>query len=132
MAKAARRPAPTLEPWCPIRAPDGRAYVIGRRLISMSSRLASGRRGFGELRRWMVVGPVLLSNWPKVSVIGCDDGTIYRLGDPISYEALDPKVLAALALDLAIVGIDDTDVPLELIQASLFSEAAFDHRTVSL
>lgn len=131
MAKAARRPAPTLSPWCPIRAPDGRAYVIGRRLISMTSRTPSGRRGFGELRLWTVVGPVLLSNYPKVSVIGCDNGQIYRLGDPVEYEAIDHKVLAALALDLAIVGIE-SDTPLEMINVALFAECNYDHKTVSL
>ena len=121
MSKNVKKQPVTFDRWCAIQAPDGDAYVIGRHagfLPRHTARLPSGKMGFAELRRWCLVGPIVVTDL-EVTIMGTSAGQLYRLGEPVRAEDLDRKVWAALAFDLSIIGIEDSTMPVEVILRAL-------------
>jgi hypothetical protein len=101
--------APLLNPWLALQAPDGAAYIVGCRCDRLSAVLPSSRRGFGEIKRWLVTPRVIMADSAS-TVIGCDEGAVFHLGRD-QLEALPNRVKASLFFELALLGLEDDSVP---------------------
>jgi hypothetical protein len=116
MSKPPSKPAPLLNPWISLQAPDGSTYIVGCRCDRLQAVLPSKRRGFAEIRRWIVTPRVYMTDSTS-TIIGCEDG-VYRLGLD-QMDAVPPRILSSLWFDLAIIGLADDEMPPAMIAAAL-------------
>jgi hypothetical protein len=111
------KPASVLNPWIAMVTRDGSTHIVGCRCDHLSAVLPSSRKGFAEIRRWIVTPRVYMSDSAS-TIIGCEDG-VYRLG-PDQMVEIPARVMSSVWFDLAIIGLADGDeMPPEMIAAAL-------------
>jgi hypothetical protein len=115
MSKLPSKPAPLLNPWIALVTPDGSTHIVGCRCDKLQAVLPSSRKGFAELRRWIVTPRIYMSD--ATSIVGCEDG-VYRLG-PDQIAEVPARIMSSLWFDLAIIGLADDEMPPEMIAAAL-------------
>jgi hypothetical protein len=116
MSKLPPKPAPLLNPWIALVTPDGSTHVVGCRCDRLQAVLPSSRRGFAEIRRWIVTPRVYMTDSAN-TIIGTADG-VYRLGLDQMAE-VPARIMSSLWFDLAIIGLADDEMPPEMIAAAL-------------
>ncbi len=117
MSKPPPKPVPLLNPWIALVSPaDGSTYIVGCRCDKLQAVLPSSRKGFAEIRRWIVTPRVYMTDSTS-TIIGCEDG-VYRLG-PDQMVAVPPRIMSSLWFDLAIIGLADDEMPPAMIAAAL-------------
>jgi hypothetical protein len=115
MSKLPPKPAQLLNPWIALVTPDGSTHIVGCRCDRLQAVLPSSRKGFAEIRRWIVTPRVYMTD--SSTIIGCEDG-VYRLGLD-QMDAVPPRIMSSLWFDLAIIGLADDEMPPEMIAAAL-------------
>lgn len=110
------KPAPVLNPWIALVTPDGSTHIVGCRCDRLQAVLPSSRRGFAEIRRWIVTPRVYMTDSTN-TIIGCEGG-VYRLG-PVQMIEVPARIMSSLYFDLAIIGLADDEMPPEVIAAVL-------------
>ena len=110
------KPAPLLNPWIALATPDGSTHIVGCRCDRLQAVLPSFKRGFAEIRRWIVTPRVYMTD-SSSTIIGTADG-VYRLG-PDQMDSVPDRIMSSLWFDLAILGLADDEMPPEAIAAAL-------------
>jgi hypothetical protein len=106
-----------LNPWIALVTPDGSTHIVGCRCDRLQAVLPSSRRGFAEIRRWIVTPRVYMTDSAS-TIIGCEDG-VYRLG-PDQMVEIPARVMSSLWFDLGVLGLlADDEMPPEMIAAAL-------------
>jgi hypothetical protein len=116
MSKLPPKPAPLLNPWIALVTQDGSTHIVGCRCDKLQAVLPSFKRGFAEIRRWIVTPRVYMTDSAS-TIVGTADG-VYRLGLN-QMDSVPDRIMSSLWFDLAVLGLADDEMPPAMIAAAL-------------